>query len=185
MDSGGGHALFSLACGGQYPGEHHAPPYNHAEMSRSGFLAAVLIFAGLLVLASLQLRSQTPPPTPGTQQRVPVMDGDAGPCSLELTVNGIDGKPAYAATIKVHIAYGFAGIRRLDLEAGTNSEGKVKFTGLPARVHRPPLEFNASKDDLSGTATYDPSAECAAKHDIALTKPKNPIGCINAKPGTQ
>ena len=100
------------------------------------------------------------------------MDGDAGPCSLELTVNGIDAKPAYAVTIKVHIAYGFAGIRRLDLEAGTNSDGKVKFTGLPARVHRPPLEFNASKDDLSGTTTYDPSAECQAKHDIALTKPK-------------
>ncbi len=67
------------------------------------------------------------------------MDGAAGPCSLELIVNGIDGKPAYAAIIKVHIAYGFAGIRRLDLEAGTNSDGKVKFTGLPARVHRPPL----------------------------------------------
>jgi len=154
-------------------------------MSRSGFLAGVLIFADFLALDAPQLRSQTPPPNAATPQKVPVMDGDAGPCSLELTVNGIDGKPAYAATIKVHIAYGFAGIRRLDLEAGTNSEGKVKFTGLPARVHRPPLEFNASKDDRSGTATYDPSAECAAKHDIALTKPKNPIGCINAKPGTQ
>lgn len=100
------------------------------------------------------------------------MDGGAGPCSLELTVNGIDGKPAYAAIVKVHIAYGFAGIRRLDLEAGTNSEGKVKFAGLPSRVHRPPLEFSASKDDLSGTATYDPSAECQAKHDISLAKAK-------------
>ena len=141
-------------------------------MSRSGFLAAVLIFAGFLAVGSLQLRSHTPPSTSATQQKVPVMDGGAGPCSLELTVNGIDGKPAYAATIKVHIAYGFAGIRRLDLEAGTNSDGKVKFTGLPARVHRPPLEFNASKDDLSGTTTYDPSTECQAKHEIALTKPK-------------
>ncbi len=101
------------------------------------------------------------------------MDGSAGPCSLDLTVTGTDAKPAYAAIIKVHIAYGFAGIRRLDLEAGTNSDGKVKFTGLPARVHRPPLEFNASKDDLSGTATYDPFAECQAKHDITLAKPKS------------
>ena len=101
-----------------------------------------------------------------------MMDGAAGPCSLELTVIGTDGKPVYAAIIKVHIAYGFAGIRRLDLEAGTNSEGKVKFTGLPAHVHRPPLEFNASKDDLSGTATYDPSAECQAKQNITLAKAK-------------
>ena len=100
------------------------------------------------------------------------MDGGGGPCSLELTITGADGKPAYAATVKVHIEYGFGGFHKLDLEAGTNSDGKAKFTGLPARVHRPPLEFNASKDDLSGTATYDPSSECQAKRDITLAKPK-------------
>jgi len=101
------------------------------------------------------------------------MDGAAGPCSLELTVTSPDGKPAYAATVKVHVAYGFGGARRLDLEAGTNSDGKLKFTGLPARVHRPPLEFNASKDDLSGVATYDPSAECHATHEIMLVRTKS------------
>ena len=90
-------------------------------------------------------------------QTVPTMDGEAGPCSLELTVNGPDGKPVYAAKVKVHIAYGFGGFHKLDLEAGTNSDGKLKFTGLPARVHRPPLEFQASKDDLEGVTTYDPS----------------------------
>ena len=100
------------------------------------------------------------------------MDGGAGPCSLELTVNGADGKPAYAATVKVHIAYGFGGIRRLDLEAGTNSDGKVKFTGLPARVHRPPLEFHASKDEFEGVAAYDPSTECQAEHALTLEKSK-------------
>jgi hypothetical protein len=142
-------------------------------MSRSGFLPAALIFAGFLALASLELRSQTPPPTPATQQKVPVMDGDAGPCSLELTVTGIDGKPAYAATVKVHIAYGFAGVRRLDLEAGTNSEGKVKFTGLPARVRRPPLEFRASKDDLQAIAAVDPSSECQASRTISIAKPNS------------
>jgi hypothetical protein len=87
-------------------------------------------------------------------------------------VNGADGKPAYAATVKVHIAYGFGGIRRLDLEAGTNSDGKVKFTGLPARVHRPPLEFHASKDEFEGVAPYDHSTECQAKHDLTLEKSK-------------
>jgi hypothetical protein len=100
------------------------------------------------------------------------MDGGAGPCSVELTVTGADGKPVYAAKIKVHIAYGFGGMRRLDLEAGTNSDGKVKFSGLPVRVHRPPLEFQASKAELVGVATYDPSAECNAKQGIALSAPK-------------
>jgi len=101
------------------------------------------------------------------------MDGGAGPCSLELTVNDADAKPAYAATINVHITYGFAGVRRLDLEAGTNSDGKVRFTGLPRRVHKPPLEFHASKDALQGMATFDPSSECESKRTISLSKPKS------------
>jgi hypothetical protein len=105
-------------------------------------------------------------------EKVPVIQGGAGPCSLELTVVGTDGKPVYAATVKVHIAYGFGGMRRLDLEAGTNSEGKVKFAGLPARVQRPPLEFHGSKDEFTGIAAFDPSTECQAKHDITLEKPK-------------
>jgi len=108
--------------------------------------------------------SQAPP------QKVPVMDGGAGPCSLDLTITDANAKPVYAATIKVHIAYGFAGIRRLDLEAGTNSDGKVKFTGLPRRVHQAPLEFRASKDDLQGMATVDPSTECGAKRTVSLVK---------------
>ena len=91
---------------------------------------------------------------------------------MELVVRGSEGKLVYAATVKVHIAYGFAGIRKLDLEAGTNSDGTVKFTGLPARVQRPPLEFHAVKDELTAIATFDPSTECQAKRDIALEKPK-------------
>jgi hypothetical protein len=87
-------------------------------------------------------------------------------------VIGADGKPVYAATVKVHIAYGFGGMRRLDLEAGTNSEGKVKFAGLPARVQRPPLELYASKDEFRGVVAFDPSTECQAKHDITLEKSK-------------
>ena len=103
-------------------------------------------------------------------QQLPVIDGGAGPCSLELTVNGPDGKPVYAAKVKVHITYGFGGFHKLDLEAGTNVDGKLKFTGLPDRVHRPPLEFHASKDDIQGMATYDPATECQGKHEITITK---------------
>ena len=99
------------------------------------------------------------------------MDGGAGPCSLDLTVLGPDGKPVYAATVKVHIAYGFGGFHKLDLQAGTNEDGKVRFTGLPDRVKRPPLEFLVSKDALEAVATDDPSAECQAKHEVRLEKP--------------
>jgi len=125
------------------------------------------VLCSILVLAvPLLSRAQT------QNESVPVMQGGAGPCSLELTVRSRDGKAVYAATVKVHIKYGFGGMRRLDLEAGTNSDGKVRFAGLPYRVQRPPLEFQASKDEFMGIGTFDPSAECQAKREIALEKPK-------------
>jgi len=89
---------------------------------------------------------------------------------MELTVLGPDGKPVYDATVKVHISYGFAGAHRLDLQAGTNVDGKLKFTGIPARVHRPPLEFNATKGDLQGTISNDPSDQCQAEQNLTLAK---------------
>ncbi len=130
------------------------------------------VYSLLLSLAIASHFAQAPSPTPTPPaQEVPVIDGGAGPCSVEFTVIDADAKPQYGATVKVHIAYGFGGFRRLDLEAGTNVNGKVKFKGLPAKVRNPPLEFNATKDQLTGMATYNPAAECEAKHDIMLQKP--------------
>lgn len=144
-------------------------------------LGMILLFVGLfrlLVAAQTPSGQQTTPASPRATgqalQPIPVMDGEAGPCSLELTVTSADGKAVYAAIIKVHMAYGFGGIRKLDLQAGTNWEGKVRFMGLPARVRRPPLEFHATKDQMVGTATFDPEAECQAKHDLFVDTPKAP-----------
>jgi hypothetical protein len=100
---------------------------------------------------------------------IPSIDGGAGSCNVLLTVTA-GGKPVFTADVKLHIVDGFMGVRRLDLEAYTNEAGQVRFTGLPAKVHRPPLEFRGSKDQLSGVATYDPAAECVAKHDLPLEK---------------
>ena len=123
----------------------------------------VLCSIGIVAIPLLS-KAQAP------DENVPVIQGGAGPCSLKLTVRGMDGKPVYAATVKVHIKYGFGGMRKLDLEAGTNSDGKVTFAGLPDRVQRPPLEFHASKDELVGVAAFDPSAECQAEREIALAR---------------
>jgi hypothetical protein len=89
-----------------------------------------------------------------------VMDGAIGPCSILLTVTGPDGKPVYDANVNVHIMYGIAGIKKLDMEAGTNINGRVKFIGIPPRVHKAPLVFKAAKDQLTGSVTYDPLQEC-------------------------
>lgn len=139
---------------------------------------AVVTFAAMTLgpPTIAQKPSPTPAPTPQASERLPVIDGGVGPCSIEFTVTDATGKPIYAADVKVHIAYGFAGIRKLDLEAATNTQGKVKFKGLPIKVHNPPLEFNASKDQLVGMATYNPATECQALHDIMLDKPKPVAG---------
>jgi hypothetical protein len=63
-------------------------------------------------------------------------------------------------------------VRKLDLEAYTNNAGKLKFTGLPAKVQRPPLEFRGSKDKLAGIAVYDPESECNAQHELTLVHQK-------------
>jgi hypothetical protein len=121
----------------------------------------------LLTLISPRIVCATQPQHP---QDVPAIDGEAGPCSVEITVTDADTKAVYDATVKVHIAFGFAGVRKLDLEAGTNVEGKVVFKGLPVKVHKPLPEFRATKDQQAGTATYDPAAECQAKRNIVLQK---------------
>ncbi|HKF22624.1 MAG TPA: carboxypeptidase-like regulatory domain-containing protein [Candidatus Angelobacter sp.] len=120
---------------------------------------------------SPSLSAQTSP-TPSPEQEVPVIDGRIGPCSAAFTVTDANGKPVYAATVNVHITYGFGGFKKMDLEASTNAQGKVTFKGLPAKVHNPPLEFHASKGDLVGMATDDPVVECQATHDIVLEKAK-------------
>jgi hypothetical protein len=127
----------------------------------------------LLLIAAASLFSGMQKQQPAQSKQaddVPIMDGEAGPCSVEFTVTDAEGKPILNALINVHIAYGFAGVRKLDTGVYTNADGKGKFIGLPAKVHKPPLEFRATKDDLTGIASYNPASECQAKHNIVMEK---------------
>src|SRR5579864_7240386 len=99
---------------------------------------------------------QTPDP-----HQVPVMDGEAGPCSVAFTVTDAKGTPVYDARIRVHIAYGFAGVRKLDLEAATNVDGKTLLKGLPQKVKGGTLTFNGTQGKREGSATYDPAKNCS------------------------
>jgi hypothetical protein len=132
---------------------------------------SILVLAFVLLSANSLLIAQAPSETKSPD--VPIMDGGAGPCSLLLTIRAPDGKPVLGVNVKVHIAYGFAGVRKLDLEAYTNADGKLKFTGLPSKVKDPPLQFQATKDQLTGVATYNPAGECEAQHDLPLTAQKS------------
>jgi len=114
-----------------------------------------------------------PATQPQHTEDVPVTDGAAGPCSVEFTVNDSDAKPVFSALINVHIAYGFGGLHKLDMGVYTNAQGKGRFTGIPAKVRNPPLEFRATKGTLVGTATMNPVSECQAKREIVLPKSAN------------
>lgn len=108
--------------------------------------------------------AQTPDP-----HSIPSVDGGLGPCSADFTITDNAGKPIYSATIKVHIAYGFGSFHKLDLQVGTNADGKARFTGLPARVKRG-LYFEASESDRSGEAFDDPEKTCQAQFTLPLQK---------------
>ena len=102
---------------------------------------------------------------------VPAVDAEAGPCSVEMTVTDLKGKPIYGATIRVHISHGFLGMRKTDLEIGTNVDGKAKFVGLPENLDEV-LYFHASKGGRKGVAVANPAKNCHAKHFIVLHKRK-------------
>jgi hypothetical protein len=134
-------------------------------------LRANLAIAFLLIGMTLAIAAQSQQPAqPQQPDDIPATDGTSGPCSIEFSVTDSDGKPVYAARIDVHLAYGAFGAHKLDMGVYTNAQGKAKFTGIPAKVKKPPIEFNAKKDDLVGVATMDPATECQAKHDIVMDK---------------
>lgn len=136
-------------------------------------LHIILACTFLMIGMSLALAAQTQQPAPSPKSDdIPVTDGTSGPCSIEFSVTDSDGKPVYAARIDVHLAYGAFGAHKLDMGVYTNAQGKAKFVGIPIKVRKPPVEFNAKKDDLVGVATMDPATECQAKHDIVMDKKK-------------
>jgi hypothetical protein len=131
-------------------------------------IAAVFVLvSGVLAGGLMPVHAQqTPDP-----HLVPVMDGEAGPCSIAFTVTDAKGAPVYDARIRVHMAYGFAGVRRLDLEAATNVDGKTQFKGLPEKVKGGTLMFHALQGKRDGSATYDPAKNCSGQQSsIVLTE---------------
>lgn len=104
-------------------------------------------------------------------QLVPVINAELGSCSAQFIVQDGSGKPVSGASVRVRIAYGFMSLRKLDLETSTNSEGQVRFEGLPGNLKRA-LFFRASKDKLEGTAFYDAAKNCAAQHTIVMVPKK-------------
>ena len=123
------------------------------------------IFAVLILLPNLT--AQTAPSS--DPKSISVVDAGLGPCTADFTITDSAGTPVYAATIRVHIAYGFMSAHKLDLEVGTNAAGKARFTGLPDQTKHG-LFFQASEADRAASAFDDPAKTCKANFTLALRK---------------
>jgi hypothetical protein len=135
-------------------------------MSRTYSIPALLTALALLAVCSPTFSFAASPVDPKT---VTEIDAGLGPCTADFTVTDEANKPIYAASIRVHIAYGFLNAHKLDLEAGTNADGKARFIGLPDRS-RQGLFFTASEGDREGSAFDDPSKTCKTQFTIVLRK---------------
>ena len=117
--------------------------------------------AALLVIALALL--QQPAKTPDVTLMKAALGGS---CSADFTVKDPDGKPVYAAMVHVKVRYGFAGVKRADLEVGTSSEGKARIEGLPDKAR--PMIYEIKKDEKKTDVTQDVADMCHATFDVTL-----------------
>lgn len=103
----------------------------------------------------------------GDQKDIPSVDGGVGACTADFTVHDDASKPIYNAKINVTLHYGFMNLRKTELQVGTNSDGKARFTGLP-NFPKKPLEFTIASGTVSKTITDDPSNNCNGTFDVTL-----------------
>ena len=130
----------------------------------------ILVTAAAILIAALSsplLHAQAGS-TPNAHA-IPFIDGGIGACTADFTINDNAGKPIYDAQIKVHLSYGAFGVHKLDLQVGTNIDGKARFTGLPSKSKQG-FFFQASKGDSTGSAFDDPTKTCNAQFTVALEK---------------
>ena len=120
----------------------------------------MLISVSLIALALLQ----TPPPA--AEPELPVLKANLGGCSAEFTVKDATGAPVYNALVHVRVRYGPLGLKRMDLEVGTNAAGKARIAGLPDKAR--PMVYDVTKDTRKATVDQDVEKMCEGKFDVKL-----------------
>jgi hypothetical protein len=131
----------------------------------TALIASAPAFAQDAPAAQTETQTKTP-----EGAAAPVLNVDAGPCMAEFTVRDASGKGVYDAKITMHVEYGFLGMRKLDLNVGTNYEGKATIEGLPQKT-RKPAEFKIAQGGREKTVAFDPVIHCYAQHQVVLDEP--------------
>jgi hypothetical protein len=133
--------------------------YHCATLNRMRILT--LILSTLVACSPLAASAQN------ATVSVPEISADQGNCSALFTVTGADAKPIYMAKLTTRVRSGWLSVKKLDLEAFTNSNGQVKITHLPAVLKRP-LFFYISKDDKQESVEFKPDEQCQAIFNLQL-----------------
>ena len=105
-------------------------------------------------------------PAPATPPELPVLNARLGGCSADFLVKNGEGAPVYLAIIHVNVRYGPLNVKRMDLEVGTNSDGKARIKGLPDKAK--PMTYDVSKDDKKTTIDQDVAKTCEGKFEVTL-----------------
>jgi hypothetical protein len=105
-------------------------------------------------------------PAAASPSEVPVLNAGLGSCSTTFTVKSADGTPAYGAAVRVKMRYGLMGLKRMDLELSTNSDGKAAVRGLPSKAK--PLAYEIFKGNQRATVEQDLAKNCQSAFDVSL-----------------
>jgi len=132
-------------------------------VTSKGVLRTLRLFvftgAGLLFIRGSAAVGQDKP-------EIPVVDAYLGRCTATFTVRD-NQKPVYNAKINLIVRSGALGVRKTELQVGTNTEGKGRVAGLPEKTKKP-LQFEIRYGELSKTILANPSEKCDATFDVDL-----------------
>ena len=133
------------------------------SVAARGTLGVIMIIA-TIVLAAVGLVQQ--PAADAPEEDLAVISARLGACAADFTVKDADDQPIYAAIIHVRIRYGFLGIKRMDLEVGTDSAGQARVEGLPDKIK--PLTYDIQKGDKEAIVEQTHLSDCQASYEVSL-----------------
>ena len=122
---------------------------------------AVMVVASIAVVVAVLAQS---PPSPADVTLMKAALG--GSCSADFSVKDAGGKPIVGASVHVKLRYGFAAVKRADLEIETSPAGKARIEGLPDKAK--PMTYEIRKDELKAEVAQDVASTCHATFDVTL-----------------
>ena len=127
------------------------------------------LIPSLLILVLLPAASARPASAQSAPQAVKSTEisADLGPCSALISITGSDSKPVYGAKVTTRIQYGFLGIKKLDLEAFSGSDGLVKISNLPETLKKP-MFIHIHTSEKEEMVEFKPDLRCHATFDVKL-----------------